>query len=57
MFTIGATQCSHSAEGQAITASGARFHWHCGENDHVLTIGFHKGRVCGGGGGGGGGAV
>lgn len=31
MFTIG-----------AVTAKGARLDWHCGGNDHVLTMGFHR---------------
>lgn len=31
MFTIG-----------AVTAKGVRLDWHCGGNDHVLTMGFHR---------------
>lgn len=41
---LGATQCSPSPKGLAITANGARLHHHCGGNDHVLTIGFQRKR-------------
>lgn len=41
---LGATQCSPSPKGSAITANGARLHRHCGGNDRVLTIGFQRKR-------------